>query len=41
MPPDQYGFQKATQGFQSTRLFSAAEPLLDAIDHALQQSIYL
>jgi len=31
MPPDQYRFQKATQDFQSARLFGAAEHLLKAI----------
>jgi hypothetical protein len=32
MPPDQYEFQMVTQDFQSARLFSAAEPLLEAIE---------
>jgi hypothetical protein len=32
MLPDQYRFQKATQDFQSARLLSAAEPLLEAIE---------
>lgn len=32
MLPDQYRFQKATQDFQSARLFGAAEPLLEAIE---------
>jgi len=31
MPPDLFRFQKATQDFQSARLFDAAEPLLEAI----------
>jgi len=34
MPPDQDKFQKATQDFQSARLFGAAEPLLEAIEIA-------
>ena len=32
MSPDQDQFQKATQDFQSARLFGAAEPLLKAIE---------
>ena len=32
MLPDQYRFQKATQDFQSARLFGAVEPLLEVIE---------
>jgi hypothetical protein len=31
MPPDQSKFHKATEDFQSARLFAAAEPLLDML----------